>query len=183
LEEAWRDALAEGELAVRSPKSESHRKDLDPPPDAPDDDQKQDPKWFDPIRTEDRVVIRPGNDRIGHLGIFLSGARGTIRPPQHVPELLEAVVSRTTNRRRDAFDKRHDTTIAGMLESAILDPCEGKTTVLNRHEGGYEERVLQRGARDTTGLLPGRSVPLAEVLREPSTQSDSEEMHPMAPET
>ena len=98
--------------------------------------------------------------------IILNGRRGIVNrarveaPPDIAVEIL------STDRRRDLVYKRQIYAEAGVLEYWLIDPRNDTVTLLELREGEYVERAVL-GADDTltTPLLPGLSIPLADVFR------------------
>ena len=81
-------------------------------------------------------------------------------PPDIVVEIL------STDRNRDLVRKRQIYAEAGVLEYWPIDPRNDTVTQLELQNGEYIERAVL-GADDTltTPLLPGLSIPLAEIFR------------------
>ncbi len=101
----------------------------------------------------DIVIVREG--RPGVLeGRWVEGA------PDIVVEIL------STDRNRDLVRKRQIYAEAGVLEYWPVDPRNDTVTQLELREGEYVERAVL-GDDDilTTPLLPGLSIPLAEIFR------------------
>ena len=101
----------------------------------------------------DIVIVREG--RPGVLdGRWVEGA------PDIVAEIL------STDRNRDRVRKRRIYAEAGVLEYWLIDPENDSVTLLELGNGEFVERAAL-GADDTltTPLLPGLSIPLAEVFR------------------
>ena len=101
----------------------------------------------------DIVLVREG--RPGVLeGRWVEGA------PDIVVEIL------STDRNRDLARKRQIYAEAGVLEYWLIDPRNDTVTQLELQNGEYIERAVL-GADDTltTPLLPGLSIPLAEIFR------------------
>ena len=101
----------------------------------------------------DLVIIREG--RPGVLeGRWVEGA----------PDIAVEILS--TNRRRDLVRKRQIYAEAGVLEYWPIDPRDDTVTQLELREGEYVERaVLTADDTLTTPLLPGLSIPLADIFR------------------
>ena len=101
----------------------------------------------------DIVIVREG--RPGVLeGRWVEGA------PDIVAEIL------STDRSRDLVRKRQIYAEAGVLEYWPIDPRNDTVTQLELRDGEYVERAVL-GADDTlaTPLLPGLSIPLADIFR------------------
>ena len=72
----------------------------------------------------------------------------------------------SVDRNRDLVRKRQIYAEAGVLEYWLIDPLNDTVTQLELQEGVYVEQAIL-GADDslTTPLLPGLSIPLAEIFR------------------
>ena len=98
--------------------------------------------------------------------IILNERRGIVSrarveaPPDIAVEIL------STDRRRDLVRKRQIYAEAGVREYWLIDPRNDTVTQLELRDGEYVERAAL-GADDTltTPLLPGLSIPLADVFR------------------
>ena len=101
----------------------------------------------------DIVIVREGRPGILR-GRWVEGA------PDIVVEIL------STDRNRDLVRKRQIYAEAGVREYWPIDPRNDTVTQLELREGEYFERaVLGPGDTLTTPLLPGLSIPLAEVFQ------------------
>ena len=100
----------------------------------------------------DIVIVREG--RPGVLqGRWVEGA------PDIVIEIL------STDRNRDLVRKRQIYAEAGVREYWPVDPRNDTVTQLELRDGEYFERaILGTGDALTTPLLPGLSIPLAEIF-------------------
>ena len=80
------------------------------------------------------------------------------------PDIVIEILS--TDRNRDLVRKRQIYAEAGVLEYWPIDPRNDTVTQLELRDGEYVERAVL-GADDvlTTPLLPGLSIPLAEIFR------------------
>ena len=80
------------------------------------------------------------------------------------PDIVVEILS--TDRNRDLVRKRQIYAEAGVREYWPIDPRDDTVTQLELREGEYFERaVLGVGDALTTPLLPGLSIPLAEVFQ------------------
>ncbi len=80
-------------------------------------------------------------------------------PPDIVAEIL------STDRNRDLIRKRQIYAEAGVLEYWLIDPRSDTVTPLELRNGGYVARAtLTAGDTLTTPLLPGLSIPLADIF-------------------
>ncbi len=80
-------------------------------------------------------------------------------PPDIVVEIL------STDRNRDLVRKRQIYAEAGVLEYWPIDPRNDTVTQLELRDGAYVERaVLTAADALTTPLLPGLSIPLADIF-------------------
>ena len=88
------------------------------------------------------------------------GSRWVEGAPDIVIEML------STDRNRDLVHKRRIYAEAGVLEYWPIDPRNDTVTQLELQDGEYVERAVL-GANDTltTPLLPGLSIPLANIFR------------------
>ena len=92
------------------------------------------------------------------------GLRWIEAPPDIVTEVLSTLS--TDARDRDLAYKRRIYAEAGVLEYWRVDPCNDTVTQLELRDGEYVERaVLGAGDTLTTPLLPGLSIPLADIFR------------------
>jgi Uma2 family endonuclease len=100
----------------------------------------------------DLVVILAGRDDIG-------GARWVEGVPDIVIEIL------STDRNHDLVFKRRIYAEAGVLEYWIFDPRSDTVIPLELRGGEYAERTTLTAADTlTTPLLPGLSIPLADIF-------------------
>ena len=81
-------------------------------------------------------------------------------PPDIAIEIL------STDRSRDLVRKRQIYAEAGILEYWLIDPRDDTVTQMELRDGEYVERAVL-GSDDTltTPLLPGLSIPLADIFR------------------
>ena len=98
--------------------------------------------------------------------IILNEHRGIVSrtrveaPPDIAIEIL------STDRSRDLVRKRQIYAEAGILEYWPIDPRNDTVTQLELQDGQYIERaVLTADETLTTPLLPGLSIPLADIFR------------------
>jgi Uma2 family endonuclease len=103
---------------------------------------------------EPDIVIVLGRGPGATVGRWVEGA----------PDIVAEVLS--TDRSRDLVRKRRIYAEAGVLEYWPIDPRNDTVTQLELQDGEYGERaVLGAGDTLTTPLLPGLSIPLADVFR------------------
>lgn len=98
--------------------------------------------------------------------IILNESRGIVGPVrlEGTPDIIIEILS--TDRGRDLGYKRRIYAEAGVREYWPIDPRNDTVTRLELHDGEYVERaVLGPGDALTTPLLPGLSIPLADVFR------------------
>lgn len=98
--------------------------------------------------------------------IVLEGRPGVLegRWVEGAPDIVIEILS--TDRSRDLVHKRQIYAEAGVLEYWPTDPRNDTVTQLELRGSEYEERaVLGVGDVLTTPLLPGLSIPLAEVFQ------------------
>ena len=85
------------------------------------------------------------------------------RRVEGVPDIVVEILS--TDRNRDLVRKRQLYAEAGVREYWLIDPRNDTVTPLELRDGEYAERaVLGIGDALTTPLLPGLSVPLADIF-------------------
>ena len=98
--------------------------------------------------------------------VVLAGRPGILegRWVEGAPDIVVEILS--TDRNRDLVRKRRIYAEAGVLEYWPVDPRNDTVTQLELREGEYVERAVL-GSEDTlsTPLLPGLSIPLAEIFR------------------
>lgn len=80
-----------------------------------------------------------------------------------IPEIAVEVVS-ATSRERDYDDKPDEYLKAGVRLYWIVDPLTRSATVLTRGADGWKSEKLDESGSLKTGLLPGFSLPLAQVF-------------------
>ncbi len=79
--------------------------------------------------------------------------------------VMEVVIGSDRNRDRDLVDKREEYARAGIAEYWIIDPAEGRITVLVLEGLEYTEHgTFVRGERATSRLLPGFELDVAAAL-------------------
>ena len=79
--------------------------------------------------------------------------------------VMEVVSGSDDDRRRDLVTKRSEYEQAGIPEYWIIDPREGRITVLHLDGDSYAVHgEFARGSRATSVLLPGFSVDVSEAL-------------------
>jgi Uma2 family endonuclease len=79
--------------------------------------------------------------------------------------VMEIVSGSDDDRRRDLVTKRSEYALAGIPEYWIVDPREGRITVLHLDGDSYAlHGEFTEGSRATSVLLPGFSVDAAEAL-------------------
>ncbi|MEQ8956909.1 MAG: Uma2 family endonuclease [Coleofasciculus sp. C2-GNP5-27] len=100
------------------------------------------------------------------LATALEGAsRSTITLDMPPPELVVEVVSPGKKGiDRDYRYKRSEYAARGIAEYWIVDPIEGRVTVLEWVEGLYEERVFQGNERIVSPLLPDLDLTCERVM-------------------
>lgn len=100
------------------------------------------------------------------LATALKGAsRSTVMIDMPPPELVVEVVSPGKESiDRDYRYKRSEYAARGIGEYWIVDPIEGRVTVLEWVEGLYEERVFQGNERIVSPMLPDLDLTCERVL-------------------
>ena len=110
------------------------------------------------------VRIDAGQDRIGDIGVYLTGNPTDLSPPELIPDLMFEFVSPSKlDRHRDYVLKRAEYERVGVREYVIVDRFDQRVTVLSREPEGYAERILAADETYESPLLPGFAVWLAEV--------------------
>ena len=110
------------------------------------------------------------------LVIILEGRPGVLegRWVEGAPDIAIEVLS--TERSRDLVRKRQIYAEAGILEYWPIDPRNDTVTQLELRDGQYVERaVLDADDVLTTPLLPGLSIPLADIFRHRQRPSRDDE--------
>ena len=98
--------------------------------------------------------------------IILNENRGIVGPVrvEGVPDIIAEILS--ADRSRDLVRKRQIYAQAGVREYWPIDPRNDTVTQLELQNGEYIQRaVLNAGDTLTTPLLPGLSIPLADIFR------------------
>ena len=112
------------------------------------------------LSLERRILYSPD------LAVILRGSRAVItdRTVEGPPDIVIEILS--SDRSRDLVRKRQVYAEAGIPEYWIFDPRQDTTTLLELRDGQYVERaVLTTTDTLTTPLLPGLTIPLADVFR------------------
>ena len=112
------------------------------------------------LSPELRRVVEPD------LVVILAG-RDDIRSVRHVegvPDIVVEILS--SDRNRDLVRKRQLYAEAGVREYWIFDPVNDTVLPLELQGGAYAERMTLTAADTlTTPLLPGLSIPLADIFQ------------------
>ena len=114
------------------------------------------------LSLESRTLFSPD------LVVILRGGRATVtdRMVEGPPDIVVEILS--SDRRRDLVRKWQVYAEAGVLEYWIFDPSADSATLMELSDSQYAERaVLNADDTLTTPLLPGLSIPLADVFRHP----------------
>ena len=112
------------------------------------------------LSMESRILYSPD------LVIILQGGRATVTDQmvEGAPDIVLEILS--SDRRRDLVRKRQVYAEAGIPEYWIFDPRADTARLLELRDGVYVERaVLTADDTLTTTLLPGLTIPLADVFR------------------
>ena len=112
------------------------------------------------LSLENRILFSPD------LVIILEGSSAVVaeRMVEGTPDIVLEILS--SDRRRDLVRKRQVYAEAGVPEYWIFDPRADTATLLELRDGVYVERaVLTADDTLTTPLLPGLTIPLADVFR------------------
>ncbi len=119
------------------------------------------------VYTELVVIISRESGRIliPDLSIFLRtpGDDTDISAAGNIPDIIIEILS--TDRNRDLVRKRQIYAEAGVREYWIFDPQNDTVLPLGLHDGEYiESPALTSDDTLTTPLLPGLSIPLADIF-------------------
>ena len=119
------------------------------------------------VYTELVIIISRESGRvlIPDLSVFLRppGDESDISAAGNIPDIVVEVLS--TDRNRDLVRKRQLYSEAGVREYWIFDPVNDTVLPLELRNGEYADRPLLTAADTlTTPLLPGLSIPLADLF-------------------
>ncbi len=163
-DEPWTYERVDGRLVVMSPDGWEHVETSEPWRDGLVAYKLARPDVVRQVVSQPWVRIDGGKDRIGDLGVYLSGNATQRKIPDLVPDLMFEFVSPSReDRRRDYVQKRADYFKVGVCEYIIVDRFDRNVTVLTLGPDGYAERVLAGDATYESPLLPGLAIRLAEV--------------------
>ena len=112
------------------------------------------------LSLERRILLAPD------LTIVLRGSTAIFRDQmiEGAPDIVLEILS--SDRNRDLVRKRQLYAEAGVQEYWILDPVNDSATLLELQNGEYVQRAELTSADTlTTPLLPGLSIPLADVFQ------------------
>lgn len=124
------------------------------------------PDRVDDVDVEGWLATSPDDDRLPDICVYLAGESSDVRVPDRVPELVvEFVSGNRADQERDYIHKRAEYHAVGVREYVIVDRFKRRVLVLTRRRGDYAERVPTPAEDYTTPLLPGLTIPLAEVFR------------------
>jgi|SRR5579864_142351 len=111
------------------------------------------------------VRVDSGTDRIGDIGVYLVQDPAVFDVPNQVPDLMfETVIPGRESEERDYVHKRAEYHQLGIREYVDVDRFSKQVTVFTHAPHGYDERILTLPDTYTTPLLPGFSIPLADVM-------------------
>ena len=119
------------------------------------------------VYTELVIIISRESGRvlIPDLSVFLRppGDESDISAAGNIPDIVVEILS--TDRNRDLVRKRQLYAEAGVREYWIFDPVNDTVLPLELQNGEYADRPLLTAADTlTTPLLPGLSIPLADLF-------------------
>ncbi len=119
------------------------------------------------VYTELVVIISRESGRIliPDLSVFVRtpGDDSDISAAGKIPDIVIEILS--TDRNRDLVRKRQLYAEAGVREYWIFDPVNDTALPLELHDGAYAERPALTAADTlTTPLLPGLTIPLADIF-------------------
>jgi len=107
---------------------------------------------------------RTQTERHPDISVYLSEPPDDPQPWEYwIPDIVIEVVSKG-GEERDYVAKREDYLLAGVRLYCIFDQQRRAVTVLERHGGKWNERVLGEGDTLTTPLLPGFALRLSDVF-------------------
>jgi Uma2 family endonuclease len=111
------------------------------------------------------IRVDDGTDRIGDIGVYLSGDPSAKKIPDRIPDLMFEIVSPgRESHDRDYVVKRSEYEQFGVKEYVVVDRFTKQVTVFMLTPDGYRAQVLATADTYTSPLLPGLAVALAEVL-------------------
>ncbi len=125
------------------------------------------------IRHKDTEIIIGARVRIPDLlvlteelaAILQPAQRSTITPDMPAPLLVVEVVSPgKMNEDRDYRYKRSEYATRGIPEYWIVDPVNGKVTILALVDGLYEETIFQRADAIASAVLPNLHLTATQIL-------------------
>lgn len=114
------------------------------------------------------VPVRLGRGEYREPDVFFISSERVIEAAGQYPSgadlVMEVVSGSPADRDRDLVRKRRDYALAGIPEYWIVDPLEEVIFVLRLEENEYAEHGrFVAGGTATSALLPGFSVPVADV--------------------
>ena len=120
----------------------------------------------DEVDVEGWVATSADDDRIADICVYLASGPSHETVPHRVPELIFEFVSQDrSDQERDYIDKRKEYYAIGVREYVIVDRFKQAVLVLRHADrGDFAEHWLPASGVYTSPLLPGLSVPLAEVF-------------------
>jgi Uma2 family endonuclease len=165
-EEPWRYERERGRLVVMAPDGGDHVETASPWLRRLYAFWENHPEIVDLVVGNVWIRVDDGTDRIGDIGVYLTGNPKARKIPDRIPDLMFEIVSPgRTSRNRDYDKKRSEYERLGVKEYVIVDRFKKRVTVHTLAAGGYQVHVLTVADVYTSRLLPGQAVPLAEVWK------------------
>lgn len=125
------------------------------------------PDIVDDVDIEGWVATSPDDERIPDICVYLAGPSSDEVVPDRVPDLVfEFVSGDRRDQERDYIHKRAEYHAVGVKEYVVVDRFKRSALVLTWQSGDYVERTLTASDEYSTPLLPGLTVPMAEVFNE-----------------
>ena len=114
---------------------------------------------------EGHTVVDDDTDRIPDIAVYLKSRCELPEFPFRVPDLVFEIVSPGwASMRRDYEEKREEYERLGVREYVIVDRFAHRLTVLTLSNSQFAESWLDSKDTYTSPLLPGLSIPLADIL-------------------
>jgi Uma2 family endonuclease len=163
--EPWIYERENGRLIVLSPEGQRHLDDSKPWRRQLNRYWIEHPEVVDDVVIQAWVRVDDGTDRIGDIGIFLVQIGVVKSIPERFPDIMFEVVSPgRESHHRDYVKKRRDYRRLGIREYVVINRPARSVTVFTAGPRGYRRRILRPGDVYESPLLPGLTIPLAEVI-------------------
>jgi Uma2 family endonuclease len=163
--EPWKYERVEGRLVVMAPDGFQHQRSSKPWRNHLIVYELNHPDIVQDVFSQAWVRVDDANDRIGDIGVYLVTDQALPEPPDRAPDLMFEVVSPGREaRERDFVKKRAEYHRYGIREYVVIDRFAKQVSVFTHTPTGYTERILTAADVYTSPLLPGLTIPLAEVF-------------------